>query len=139
MGRKQTEIQRRQTALIENNLKVQLLEQRTQCVNDMREIHWGWMRNAKLSDEEKFKFHKLLEQAELLYPTKVSEKLRDAVNASFWSKHNMRRAFDLKKEGDEGRAKEKLEAAWTDDDKVFKLLPELLEDLINHTRVDAWE
>lgn len=138
VGWNQLQLQKRQTQLIEDDLKIQLLERRAACVSDMREIYWAYMRNAKFSEDEMFKFHKLLEQAELLFPPKVSSKLDEAIKAAFWSERHYRRALDLQNTGENAKADEKLELHFSLDDKVFQLLPELLHDLVLHTRVDAW-
>jgi hypothetical protein len=139
VGWNQLQLQKRQTRLIENDLKIQLLEKRTICVNDMRDIHYAWMRNAKLSNEEMFKFHKLMEQAKLLFPARVTQKLDEAVSATFWSEQLRRRAYDLSHTGDKASADSKLEQSFAEEDKVFRLMPELLGDLVEHTRVDVWE
>jgi hypothetical protein len=86
-----------------------------------------------------YKFHKLLEQAELLFPYHVSEKLDEAVRATFWSEQHRRRSVNLHQDGDPERAKEKLEEHFLEEDRVMKLMPELLRDLVEHSRVDAWE
>jgi hypothetical protein len=139
VGWNQLQLQKRQTRLIENDLKIQLLERRTICVGDMREIYWAWMRNAKLSDEEMHKFYKLMEQAQLLFPVRVTAKLDEAVSATFWAKQHLRRAYDFNKSGESSKADERLEQSFAEEDKVMKLMPELLNDLVDHTRVDAWE
>ncbi len=136
---RQSDIQLRQTKLIENELKIQLLEARTKCVSDMREIYWAWMRNAELSQEEMHKFYRLMEQAQLLFPLAVSQKLDDAVSATFWSKQHKSRAYDLNSSGEKIQADEKLDLSYSEQDKVLKLMPEVLIELVNHTRVDAWE
>ena len=139
VGRNQIKIQHRQIKLIENDLKIQLLETRTDCVNDMREIYHAWMQNAKLTLEEMYKFHKLLERAQLLFPPQISKKLDQAVTATFWAERHMHRAFDIDISRDQAKAHEKLEMSWVEEDKVMKLMPELLNELVEHTRVDAWE
>lgn len=139
VGQNQIKIQRRQLRLIENDLKIQLLEKRISCVNDMRELHFAYQQHAKLNPEEMFRFHKLLEQAQLLYPANVSNKMRAAVDAAFWAQRHLRRSFDIRQAGDSAKADEKLELAFAEEDKAWHLLPELLDDLIDHTRVDAWE
>lgn len=105
----------------------------------MREINYAWMRNAKLSAEEMQTFHKLLEQTQLLFPPNVIQKLDGAVSATFWSAQHKQRAFDLHRSGNQAKADERLDQSWAEEDKVMKLLPELLHDLVDHTRVDAWE
>ncbi|WP_397604035.1 hypothetical protein [Sphingorhabdus sp.] len=64
VGRKQTKILDRQTELIENDLKIQLLEKRSTCVNSMRKIHFASKR-GKLSDAEWREFYNLSLEATL--------------------------------------------------------------------------
>jgi hypothetical protein len=139
VGRKQTKIQERQTRLIENDLKISLLETRTKCVSDMREIYWAWMRYAKLSQEEMHKFYKLMEQAQLMFPLAVSKKLDDLVDATFWSEQHYQRSQIYNDRGEQDLANDRLEKSFAEEDKVMKLMPELLKELVDHTRVDAWE
>jgi hypothetical protein len=65
VGRNQIEIQKRQIKLTENDLKVQLLEKRSACIDEMREIADAWFRQASLSNEEWARFHTMFRQAEL--------------------------------------------------------------------------
>ncbi len=52
VGRNQLEIQRRQVKLTENDLKIQLLEKRTECIVAMREISDAWTANLELPDNK---------------------------------------------------------------------------------------
>lgn len=65
--------------------------------------------------------------------------MRDAVDAAFWSRQHLLRSFDIRQSGDQAKADEKMELAFAEEGKAWKLLPELLEGLIQHTRVDAWQ
>ena len=81
VGRRQTEIQNRQTKLIENDLKIQLLEKRSVCVTSMRKIHHAWHREMTLSDEDWREFYLLSQDVLLLYPKNVTKSLDDAMSA----------------------------------------------------------
>ena len=139
VGRKQTEIQRRQTKLIENGLRIQLLDKRTNCVASMRRIHHAWHREMTLSDKDWREFYRLSEQVTLLFPKGLTKSLDEAVAAIFWAKQHYKRSDQFNQRGKAEEAEKRLEAAFSEEDKVMKILPKLLEDLIEYTRVDTWE
>ncbi len=137
--RRQTEIQLRQIALSENDLKIQLLDKRSACVNAMREIHFAWNRDRHLSDEDWKKFYSLSQDAVLLYPTNLARKLDSAANAVFWAKHHYGRYQFHNDRGNQGQADEKRKQAYAEEDKAMIIMPKLLDELIEYTRVSAWE
>jgi hypothetical protein len=139
VGWNQLQLQKRQTRLIENDLKIQLLEKRSACVKSMREIHYAWGREMHLSDDDWTKFYSLSQDAILLYPKKVTQKLDKAVDGIFWAKQHYRRSQILNDRGEQNLATEKLEKSSAEEDKVMKIMPEILDELIANTRVDAWE
>jgi hypothetical protein len=139
VGYNQVKIQKRQTQLIENELKIQLLEKRSICVTSMRKIHHAWHREMRLSDEERRELYNLSEDALLLYPTKVSKSLDEAVSAIFRAKHHYDRSERYRTEGKTKEADQDLDAAFAEEDKIMKIMPNLLVELIEYTRVDAWE
>jgi hypothetical protein len=138
VGRNQMDIQRRQIKLIENDLKIQLLEKRKACVESMREIHFAWNGQVELSDDQWRKFYLLLQDVELLFPPNIAQKFDLAVDATFWAKRHSARAFQYRKSGDDQRADERLEQSYAKEDQVMAIMPQLLNDLITQTRVDAW-
>jgi hypothetical protein len=139
VGSNQLEIQRRQTALTENDLKIQLLDKRSACVKSMREIHYAWLREMHLSDDDWTKFYSLSQDAILLYPKKVTQKLDKAVDGIFLAKQHYQRSQIYNDRGEQDLASEKLEKSFNEEDKVMKIMPELLDELIAYSRVDAWE
>lgn len=139
VGRNQLEIQRRQLTLIENDLKIQLLEKRSVCVDAMRQISNAWHAQASLSDEEWARFRDLFHQAQLLYPNRVIQKLDNAVSGIFRAKLYHNRSMQYYQRSNDGKGEEFLESAFAAEDKVMKIMPDLLDELINHTRVDAWQ
>jgi hypothetical protein len=139
VGWNQVKIQRRQTILVENDLKIQLLDKRSACVKSMREIHYAWLREMHLSDDDWTKFYSLSQDAILLYSKKVTQKLDDAVNGVFWVKQHYQRSQIYNDRGEQDLANERLEKSFAEEDKVMKIMPELLDELITYSRVDAWE
>ncbi len=139
VGRKQTKILNRQTELIENDLRIQLLEKRSVCVTSMRKIHHAWHREMTLSDEEWREFYLLSQDVLLLYPKNVTKSLDDAMSAIFWAKQHYKRSEQYGEQGKVKEADERLEAAFAEEDKIMKIMPKLLDELIEYTRVDAWE
>ena len=139
VGRKQTEIQRRQTILIENDLKIQLLDKRSACVSSMRKIFYAWEQKIRLSEDEWKVFYALSQDVILLYPKELTQKLDDAMSGIFWANQKYEQARLEHNRGNPEKAKERREAAFAEEDKVMKIMPDLLPELIDYTRVDAWE
>jgi hypothetical protein len=139
VARKQTGIQNRQTRLIENDLKIQLLDKRSECVASMRKIYHAWQREMELSDDDWKEFYFLSQDVILLYPKDVTKKLDDAMSGIFWAKQHHKRSHQYHQRGKTEEADKRLEDAFAEEDKVMKIMPTLLDELIAYTRVDAWE
>jgi hypothetical protein len=105
----------------------------------MRMISDAWLRQAALSDDEWRQFHALFQEAELLYPEKITRKLDEAVTAVFWAKQHMIRSHQYRQRGKEREADDRMEDSFAEEDKVMKLLPSLLQEIIDFTRIDAWQ
>jgi hypothetical protein len=139
VGENQIEIQQRQTRLIENDLKIQLLEKRAACIDEMRQISDAWFRNADLSNEEWSRFLTLHDKAQLLFSPAVTKKLDEASTAIFHSKRNHSRSREYYKRSKGDKAEEFLEKAFAAENKAMEIMPTLLDELIRHTRIDARE
>ncbi len=139
VGFNQVKLQRRQTKLIENDLKIQLLEKRSKCVESMRKISSAWIAHMKLTDEEWLNFHALFREAELLFPPDVTKNLDQALSGIFWAKQHFKRSSQYYERGDTKQAEHRMDDAFAEEDKVMKIMPTLLNELIDHTRIDAWE
>ena len=105
----------------------------------MRDIHFAWLREMHLSDEDWTKFHALSQEVVLLYPRGVTKKLDDAMSGIFWAKQHYKRSQIYHERGEQALADERLEQSFAEEDKVMKVMPDLLNELIDYTRVDAWE
>ncbi len=77
-------------------------------------------------------------EAELLFSKEIVKEMDATLDGLFWKEHWHRRSIDYYQQGKEGRAKEKLDQSFAEDDKVFKLMPTLLEKLKSQTHVADW-
>jgi hypothetical protein len=139
VGYNQVKLQKRHTTLIENDLKIQLLEKRSACVNSMRDILYAWQRNSRLSEEEWRTFYRLSQDAVLLYPKQMNNKLDQAVDGVFRAKHYYSRSQIYRENGDQSLVKENLQKSFDEEDKLMKIMPELLTEMIEYSRVDFWK
>jgi hypothetical protein len=139
VGWNQLQLQKRQTRLIENDLKIQLLDKRIVCVEQMREISDSWSRNTSFSNEEWAKFYLLFRQAELLYPPRVTKKFDDTMKAIFRQKQNNNRSQQHYQKSEENEGDKYLDQAFAEEEKIMKLMPNLLDEIIDDTRIDAWK
>ena len=139
VGRNQLEIQRRQTKLVENDLKIQLLGKRSTCVKEMRELFHTWNASNKLEHEQWRNFYNLMNEVELLFPKAVYEDISQAVDGTLWSRRHYERALQYYDKGKAEEAQEQQEKSWGAQDAVDEVMPRLLDAMISHTRIDAWE
>ena len=138
VGRRQLEIQKQQTKLAETNLRIQLLEQRSKCISQMREVVSEWSREARLSPESMTKFQFAFQEAELLFSKATAAEMETAMNGLFWTEHWQRRSRQYHELGKETKASETLEKSFLEDDKVFEIMPVLLNKLKDESRVSDW-
>ena len=129
---------RKQIKLIENDLKIQLLEKRSTCVNSMRKIHFASKR-GKLSHDEWRDFYNLSLEAKLLYPEKITKLLDEAVSVTFDVTDYRRKSEQSRIDGNTKSAERRSQIADEAENKAMKIMPKLLDELIEYTRVDAWE
>ncbi len=139
IGRKQTIIQHRQTILIENDLKVQLLERRSACVSAMRKIFYAWQANVRLEHQQWRDFYSLMDDVELLFPKEVYHDISKAVDGTLWSKRHYDLALLFHKDGKTDEAQKRVQQSQEQENRVHDVMPRLLEAMIRHTRIDAWE
>ncbi len=139
VGWNQLQLQKRQTQLIENDLKIQLLGKRSACVSSMRKIYYAWNQRIRLSDDEWKEFYALSQDVILLYPKELTQKLDDAMSGIFWAKQQHERSHLYHQRGNPKKADELREAADAEEDKVMDIMPGLLPELIKYTRVDFGE
>ena len=105
----------------------------------MRKIFYAWEQKIRLSEDEWKVFYALSQDVILLYPKELTQKLDDAMSGIFWANQKYEQARLEHNRGNPEKAKERREAAFAEEDKVMKIMPDLLPELIDYTRVDAWE
>ena len=135
----QAEISARQAKIAETNLRIQLLDRRSDCVNRMRDIHGEWLQDSQLSDESRAIFRQLLFDSELLYSKSVVAEIEKAVGGVFGSKIWANRSRQYGEQGQEERANAMREKSFAEEDKVMEVMPELLNKLKAQTRVEDWD
>jgi hypothetical protein len=123
----------------QQSLRIELLDQRSKCVSAMREIVGNWNRDMSLSDDNSQKFQTLLWDAQLLFPPEVVAKIKQAVEGTFWSDVWAKRSQYYHKIGDAERGKAKLEQSYHEEDKAMAVMPDLVDMLVEHTRVGGWQ
>lgn len=64
--------------------------------------------------------------------------MEEALGGLFWTEHWQKRSSYYYKQGKDDKATEFLEKSFAEDDKVFQIMPKLLEKLKNESRVSDW-
>jgi hypothetical protein len=138
VGHRQTRILEQQSKLTETNLRIQLLERRTACITTMQDVVAEWHREANLSPERFAAFQKAFNEAELLFSKKIATEMEAALGGLFWAKHWQRRSYDYHQRGKSAEAGTTLEKSFAEDDKVFRIMPGILDKLKGESRVSDW-
>ena len=139
IGRRQNGILARQTIVAENDLKIQLFERRSACLNELRRLYYLHSTNGKLEIEDIRTFQELMFAAQVLFPIEIVSRFEETFSETHgaFQKHDRSQLYF--KRGENERGEKFREEAWEHDDRVFKLLPELLEGLKAETRPDVWD
>jgi hypothetical protein len=138
VGKRQLAILNRQATLSENDLKIQLLERRSACLEAIRAIWRSWTATTTLEDEQWGRLFDLLYEVQLLYPPTVFAQLDQAVTSMLRARRYNGQSQLHYRRNQNHQGDERLEAASTEEQSVMDALPRLLDELVNHTRIDAW-
>lgn len=150
IGRKQTEIALQQTKIIEsqnsddrklrqNELRLKLLDRRSDCIQEIKKASGIFSANVRLSDEEKKSLYDAIQKSELIFPPDVIEGLRDAL----WKTHRIPVAFKIqtneRRNGNDKKADEYLDKALALETEVFEALPKIADTMVEHARITDWD
>lgn len=138
VGLKQTKILAQQSFLTETNLRIQLLERRSACIEQMREVVSEWQRDARLSPESMVKFQRAFQDGELLFSRAIAAEMEEALGGLFMTAHWQRRSQYYYERGKETDGTLALEKSFAEDNKIFAIMPKLLEKLKAESRVSGW-
>lgn len=131
-------IGRRQLRIQETSLRVAMLERRSKCITEMREIHAEWFRDSRLSQETWSRFREVFWESELIFSKRLSKEIDETLGALFWMERWYQRAQYYQKAGNVDQAAKKVQQSFEEDDKVMRLMPTLLDKLKDQTRVADW-
>jgi hypothetical protein len=125
--------------LRQQSLRIDLLDKRSKCVAAMREVVGNWHQDAKMNPDGFEKFQTLLWDAQLLFPPEVIAKIQQAVDGTYWSNLGAKRAQQYFDRGHNALGKAKLEQSFVHEDKALAVMPELVDILVEHTRINGWQ
>lgn len=74
----------RQLRIEETSLRVAMLERRSKCITEMREIHAEWLRDDRLSQETWSRFREVFWESELTFSKLLSNEIEETLGALFW-------------------------------------------------------
>lgn len=136
VGQKQIEIQRRQTMLAENSIKVALLDRRITCWETIRvaiaDLSGGGVEN--FNDHRKL--YEAIKVAEFLFPDEVVKPIRD-VSDNVYKAENANRLVDAAaRRGDEPARQKALDRLFEIQHSIWDSLPGLADRLIAVSRID---
>ena len=115
-----------------------MFERRSACITRMRDIHNTWMQNARLTKEQWLEFRSLYHESEMIFSRFLVAEIDASLDGLFWTEHWQKRSFDEHERGLSEKADEYLRKSFEEDDRVFKLMPNLLEKMKAEARVADW-
>jgi hypothetical protein len=136
---KQNDILRKQAQLSENDLKVQLLDKRIECISLLRPTVGHWSREARLDHDHIGALIEVLQKTEILYPSEINARISSAVSFAIGVRLFERRSREYFELGNDAKGNEFREKSWAEEDKLFEKMENLLDDMVKHTRIDFWE
>ncbi|MEK6541093.1 MAG: hypothetical protein AABZ45_03120 [Pseudomonadota bacterium] len=136
VGKKQTGIQRRQIQLAENDLKIQLLDRRFDCIERIRQIRSAYVGSSTLSVEQIVEFFEVIRLAELIFPVAAVDNLR-RVSAQLAQVEHFRRMGDAAQSRHDETARQQ---AITQENEsamaILDALPSLVDELVIAAKID---
>lgn len=137
--RLQTEIQREQAEsdkhLRLNDLKLKLLGERAECIQEIKRIHGSFHGNMVLPDEERTRLFAAIQKAELIFEADVVEGLNDVA----WKSTRVASKFNLAnaryRRSEKEKAEEANDEAFRLIDEIYEAIPNLISSMIHHARI----
>jgi hypothetical protein len=105
----------------------------------MHELNNAWSMNLKLNNQQWSEFYILFREVQLLFLTKVLVKFDCVLVRMFRVQQHYKSSEDYRSRGDDLKGDMRQDSAMDEEEKVMKIMPDLLNDLIDYTRIDAWE
>ena len=139
IGLEQAKILASQNKIAENSLKIQLLEARSKCVSEMRDVYSSYSADGALRGQDWIKFKELYQKSRLLFPKSFVQKIEQAVDSTFFAEHHLKRSRDFNERGLSNEAEKALQKAFMAEDKSNDLIPTMLSDMIEYSRIDFWD
>lgn len=139
VGRRQLEIQKQQEVIAINQLKMQLLEKRSHCIAELKEIEAIQNVDGRIQDEHWLRLRSVLQTAILIFPKKSSKRLDTAVDAVWLMNFSTQRAEYYGSLGKEAPSRDMQEKAWQQQDRAREALDGLVQELEEITRIDFWD
>lgn len=138
VGRRQLDIQKQQEVIAINQLKMQLLEKRSHCITELKEIEAINNVEGRLADDHWLRLCSVLQSAILIFPKKFSNRVDAAVEAVWLMNFSQKRAEHYGGLSKEDLAKDMQEKVFLYEDRARKALDGLVKELEEATRIDFW-
>lgn len=139
VGRRQLEIQKQQEVIAVNHLKMQLLEKRSHCISELKEIEAIQNVEGSIREEHWIRLRSVLQSAIIIFPKKSSKRLDSAVDSVWLMNFSQQRAEYYGGLGKETPSRDMQEKAWLYEDRAREALDGLVKELEEVTRIDFWD
>lgn len=140
VGKKQTEIQRRQTQLAENDLKIQLLDRRFECMEGIRQFRSAFMSptidGPRLSNQQSDDIRSTIRLAEFIFSASTVENIRKALHLIEQADHFRRKANTAQISNNTLAHQSALDQELACEQSLFDALPPLVDELVRAARID---
>ncbi len=139
IAKQQAEIQKFQAEndrkLRANTLKLELLEQRSEIIGKLRRVYLAFNANVELTSDDRRTLGEAIQSAELIFQADLIKGLRDISLKTGKLGFINRRADQAYRRGNSEKGDEYNEEASQLEAEVFTQLPDLINSMIEHSRL----
>lgn len=116
-------------------LRISLIDRRSECIHIMRELTDVFFRNARLERDQWPNLTRVLNSSRLIFPIEISDDIGKILDSSFRSQQFFNRSTYYRTNGNDEKADEFLDKAFEEEDQLMQLMPKMVDRLEEYTRV----
>lgn len=116
-------------------LRISLIDRRSECILIMRELTEVFYRDGRLDREQWPHLTRVLNSSKIIFPNEISDDIVNILSASFKSQQFFNRSRHYLEKGNQEKADEFLEKAFSEEDMLMQLMPKIVDRLEEYTRI----
>jgi hypothetical protein len=116
-------------------LRIALVDRRSECIRIMIELNQVFIRDAGLGREQWPELTRVLNSSRLIFPMEISDDIKQILDASVKYQHYSERSIYYHRKKYLTKAGELSEKAQDEENKIFELMPTMVDRLEEYTRI----